>query len=133
MTGESFFSIILALPKQGDKREMKKIEVFALAGICTALNAWALPADGLHPNSDAWAELFAQDLSNAEDTKGVWFRDAEGNLTASKDVLLIRHIVEDGHGGRFFDEIDFHQRLIVPFCKLLNDKSLSHLPCAGHK
>ena len=26
---------------------MKKIEIFALAGICAALNAWALPADGL--------------------------------------------------------------------------------------
>ena len=58
------------------------------AGLLAATTAWALPADGLHPNSDAWSALFAQDLSDAEDTKGVWFRDAEGNLTASKDVLL---------------------------------------------
>ena len=58
------------------------------AGLLAATGAWALPADGLHPNSDAWPALFAQDLSNAEDTKGVWFRDADGNLTASKDVLL---------------------------------------------
>ena len=58
------------------------------AGLLAAMTAWALPADGLHPNSDAWHALFAQDLSNAEDTKGVWFRDADGNLTASKDVLL---------------------------------------------
>ena len=65
---------------------MKKIEIFALAGICAALNAWALPADGLHPNSDAWPELFAQDLSDAEDTKGVWFRDAEGNLVGTLTV-----------------------------------------------
>ena len=58
------------------------------AGLLAATTAWALPADGLHPNSDAWSALFAPDLSDAEDTKGVWFRDAEGNLTASKDVLL---------------------------------------------
>ena len=58
------------------------------AGLLAATGAWALPADGLHPNSDAWPFLFAQDLSDAEDAKGVWFRDADGNLTASKDVLL---------------------------------------------
>ena len=58
------------------------------AGLLAATSAWALPADGLHPNSDAWPALFAPDLSNAEDTKGVWFHDASGNLTASKDVLL---------------------------------------------
>jgi len=62
--------------------------LMAAAGLLAATTAWALPADGLHPNSDAWSALFAQDLSDAEDTKGVWFRDAEGNLTASKDVLL---------------------------------------------
>ena len=67
---------------------MKTVELMAIAGLLAATGAWALPADGLHPNSDAWSALFAQDLSNAEDTKGVWFRDAEGNLTASKDVLL---------------------------------------------
>jgi len=67
---------------------MKIAGMMALAGMMAAMNALALPANGLHPNSDAWPELFAKDLSNAEDTKGVWFRDAEGNLTASKDVLL---------------------------------------------
>ena len=67
---------------------MKTAEMMALAGILAALNAWARPADGLHPNSDSWPALFAQDLSDAEDTKGVWFRDKDGNLTASKDVLL---------------------------------------------
>ena len=67
---------------------MKTFELMALAGLLAATGAWALPADGLHPNSDAWHALFAPDLSNAEDTKGVWFRDAEGNLTASKDMLL---------------------------------------------
>ena len=62
------------------------------AGLLATTGAWALPADGLHPNSDAWPALFAQDLSNAEDTKGVWFRDADGNLTASKDVLLFSKV-----------------------------------------
>ena len=67
---------------------MNANKLLTLAGLLAVTSSWALPADGLHPNSDAWPELFAQDLSNAEDTKGVWFRDAEGNLTASKDVLL---------------------------------------------
>ena len=57
-------------------------------GLIAAVVVHAMPADGLHPDSDAWPELFAQDLSNAEDAKGAWFRDADGNLTASKDVLL---------------------------------------------
>ena len=67
---------------------MNASKLLTLAGLLAVTSSWALPADGLHPNSDAWPELFAQDLSNAEDTKGVWFRDGEGNLTASKDVLL---------------------------------------------
>ena len=33
---------------------MKTAEMMALAGILAALNAWAMPADGLHPNSDSW-------------------------------------------------------------------------------
>ena len=67
---------------------MKKIETVVLAGLCAAMRAWALPADGLHPCSDAWPALFAQDLSDAEDTKGIWFWEPDGTLTASKDVLL---------------------------------------------
>lgn len=59
-----------------------------VAGVLAVMNAVALPADGLHPDSNSWPALFAPDLSDAEDTKGVWFRDAEGNFTASKDVLL---------------------------------------------
>ena len=54
------------------------------AGLLAATVAHALPTNGLHPNSDAWPALFAQGLSDAEDTKGVWFRDADGNLTASQ-------------------------------------------------
>ena len=30
------------------------------AGLLAAMTAWALPADGLHPNSDAWPELTPQ-------------------------------------------------------------------------
>ena len=62
--------------------------LMTVAGLLAATVAHALPTNGLHPNSDAWPALFAQDLSDAEDTKGVWFRDADGNLTATKDVLL---------------------------------------------
>ena len=62
--------------------------LMAAAGLLAAANLWALPADGLHPDTDAWPELFARDLSNARDTQGVWFYDANGNLTSSKDVFL---------------------------------------------
>ena len=67
---------------------MNKKNFMVVAGLLAATNIWAMPAEGLHPDSDAWPALFAQDLSNAEDPKGVWFHDPDGNLTASKDVLL---------------------------------------------
>lgn len=65
-----------------DKKTILAALLFAAAG------AGALPADGLHPDSSKWPALFAADLSNAEDAKGAWLRDADDNLTASKDVLL---------------------------------------------
>ena len=52
---------------------------------------------------------------------------------ATKDVLFIRHITEDGHSGRLFDEVYLHQRLIMPFRKRFNDESLSDLPCTSQK
>ena len=67
---------------------MFKVFITALTVLCFSSGSWALPQDGLHPKSDGWANLFNKDLSNAEDTKGVWFFDEAGNLTASKDVLL---------------------------------------------
>jgi hypothetical protein len=36
---------------------MNTVELMALAGLFAAAGAWALPADGLHSNSDAWPEL----------------------------------------------------------------------------
>ena len=49
----------------------------ALAGL-----AVAAPEDG------GWRNLFADDLSDAECDSQAWHRDAEGNLTAEKDVAL---------------------------------------------
>lgn len=62
----------------------------ALAALAVfgALNAAAAPAAGLHPDAGAWPALFADDLSNAEDAKGAWRRDADGCLVADRDVLL---------------------------------------------
>lgn len=43
----------------------------------------------LHPDSSGWRPLLAQDLSDAEFAKGTWYRDAEGLLTANKNVNLV--------------------------------------------
>ena len=45
----------------------------------------AAAADGAN---DGWQNLFADDLSNAEFDSAVWSKDAEGCLTATKDVAI---------------------------------------------
>ena len=45
----------------------------------------AAAADG---SGDGWQNLFADDLSNAEFDSAVWSKDAEGCLTATKDVAI---------------------------------------------
>lgn len=57
----------------------------ALAGI-TGANA-ACPC-AVHPDSGAWAPLFRPDLGNALFTKGVWFVNDKGALTATKDEAI---------------------------------------------
>ena len=37
-----------------------------------------------HPDSQAWQDLFAKDLSNADYPQGIWYFE-DGSLTASKD------------------------------------------------
>ena len=39
-------------------------------------------------NADGWRDLFDADLSNAEYDHSVWRKDADGCLTASKDVAI---------------------------------------------
>ncbi|MCL2696347.1 MAG: DUF1080 domain-containing protein [Clostridiales bacterium] len=41
-----------------------------------------------HPDSRNWRSLFNLDLSNAVYTKGVWFINAKGDLTANKDEAI---------------------------------------------
>ena len=43
-----------------------------------------------HPDTsgDGWKRLFATDLSDAKHPEGVWTRDGEGVLTASKDQAI---------------------------------------------
>ena len=57
-------------------------EAMAFAAIALAGLAVAAPEDG------GWRNLFADDLSDAEYDSQAWHRDAEGNLTAEKDVAL---------------------------------------------
>lgn len=69
---------------------MKRLWVY-----CALLGMSAMPLgamgeeakSGGHPDSSAWADLFAPDLSNAAFPKGVWtFQD--GVLTASEDQAI---------------------------------------------
>ena len=41
-------------------------------------------APSAHPDSRNWRSLFDLNLSNAVFTKGVWFYDAQGHLTANR-------------------------------------------------
>jgi len=41
-----------------------------------------------HPDSRNWSSLFNLNLDNAVFTKGVWFIDGKGNLTANKDEAI---------------------------------------------
>ena len=43
---------------------------------------------GCDPSGDGWRTLFEKDLSNAEFDPAIWSRDAEGCLTATKDVAI---------------------------------------------
>jgi len=68
---------------------MRKMMMVLLAAGClgaTALRAAEPPPKG-HPDSSAWKNLFAPDLSNANYPKGIWFV-ADGALTASKDEAI---------------------------------------------
>ena len=40
-----------------------------------------------HPDSSGWKKLFADDLSDAEFPKGIWFHE-DGLLTASEDKVI---------------------------------------------
>lgn len=42
----------------------------------------------VHPDSRNWSSLFNYTLDNAVFTKGVWFIDGNGNLTANKDEAI---------------------------------------------
>ena len=68
---------------------MKKMTMMLLlaAGLgAMALQAGDPPPKG-HPDSSAWENLFAPDLTNADFPKGIWFI-ADGALTASKDEAI---------------------------------------------
>ena len=41
---------------------MFKVFITALTVLCFSSGSWALPQDGLHPESDGWANLFNEDL-----------------------------------------------------------------------
>ena len=60
-----------------------KTTLFACA--FSALTFTATAADG---SCQGWRNLFADDLSNAEYDPAIWSRDAEGCLTATKDVAI---------------------------------------------
>jgi len=56
----------------------------AVASCAAALEA----KTPVHPDSRNWSALFSLDLSNALFTKGVWFIDARGDLTANRDEAI---------------------------------------------
>ncbi len=63
--------------------------VFSLLAVCLLSTSlvWADEAAKGHPDSSAWADLFAADLSDAIRPEGVWtFND--GVLTASEDQCI---------------------------------------------
>ncbi len=63
------------------KTTRKTTAIFAALMLPIAATA----ADG---SGDGWQNLFADDLSNAEFDRTVWSKDAEGCLTATKDVAI---------------------------------------------
>jgi hypothetical protein len=68
---------------------MKKIAMLSLICLACATAAWAgeIAAFRSHPDSSSWEDLFAADLSNAVNPKGVWsFRN--GELAATEDQLI---------------------------------------------
>ena len=56
----------------------------AQAAACAA----QCPLNPVHPDSRNWSSLFNLSLDNAVFTKGVWFIDNKGNLTANKDEAI---------------------------------------------
>jgi hypothetical protein len=67
---------------------MKRILVVALAGLTLSsfVRAEDLPPKA-HPDSSGWANLFKDDLSDADFSPGVWYRE-DGTLTANKDEAI---------------------------------------------
>lgn len=53
-----------------------------------ALFACVLAVPAAFAGEGAWREVFAADLSNADYDPAIWHRDAEGCLTAEKDVAI---------------------------------------------
>ena len=55
---------------------------------CAAVAPCATCPESVHPDSRNWSSLFNLNLDNAVFTKGVWFIDNNGNLTANKDEAI---------------------------------------------
>jgi hypothetical protein len=58
------------------------------AGTAACASGTVQIAPSAHPDSRNWRSLFDLNLSNAVFTKGVWFYDAQGHLTANKDEAI---------------------------------------------
>ena len=56
------------------------------AAVCRAPQAAA--PESVHPDSRNWQSLFNLNLDNAVFTKGVWFINGKGDLTANKDEAI---------------------------------------------
>jgi hypothetical protein len=67
---------------------LRSLAVLAVCLAC-AVPLWAAETSPpkTHPDSSAWQKLFADDLSDADFPKGIWFWE-NGELTATEDRVI---------------------------------------------
>ena len=63
--------------------EAKPCDAPASCAVCPSLKG-----EPVHPDSRNWRSLFNLNLDNAVYTKGVWFLNEKGDLTANKDEAI---------------------------------------------
>ena len=69
-----------------EKTKTGEEQACAKAAVCSARPV-VIP-ESVHPDSRNWRSLFNLDLGNAVFTKGVWFINGKGALTANKDEAI---------------------------------------------